>query len=72
MFVWGAGLLPYKDTFQTTGYRSLRRRNHLGTIMGHAGDGELCGVSEAAPLLHAMASLALGGKAIFMPSCVFD
>ena len=58
VFVWGAGLLPYKDTFQTTTYRA---HNHLSSVRGdpahHIAPNVPVDVSEEAPLLHALASI---------------
>ena len=58
VFLWGAGLLPYKDTFKTTDYKSKKRRGPaLGDKAHHIPPGQLVDTSEQAPLLHAIASI---------------
>lgn len=66
VFVWGAGLLPYKDTFQTTSYRAVNRRSSVRGDPGHkVPPSILVDVSEEAPLLHALASILSGAPVAF-------
>ena len=70
VFVWGAGLLPYKDTFQTTSYRAHNRRSSVrGDPVHKIPPSVLVDVSEGAPLLHALASI-LSGAPVAPGDCM--
>jgi hypothetical protein len=66
VFVWGAGLLPYKDTWQTTSYRAQNKRSGVRGDPAHKiAPSILLDVSEEAPLLHALASILSGAPVAF-------
>ena len=59
-------MLPYKDTWQTTSYQAHNRRSGVRGDPGHRiPPSILIGVSEEAPLLHAIASILSGAPVAF-------
>ena len=57
VFLWGLGLLPYKDTWMTTSATPLNRRAPVTKTIDT--------VSERAPLLHTIAAIVAGGPVAF-------
>ena len=58
VFLWGFGLLPYKDTWITTSATPLNRRSPRPPYT-------IDTVSERAPLLHTIAAIVTGGPVAF-------
>ena len=58
VFLWGLGLLPYKDTWMSTSATPLNRKSPRPPYT-------IDTVSERAPLLHTVASIVAGGPVAF-------
>jgi hypothetical protein len=58
VFLWGLGLLPYKDTWITTSATPLNRKSPRPPYT-------IDTVSERAPLLHTISAIVTGGPVAF-------